>query len=284
MVDAMLLSRRARELTLSVLLFAVPVVLLYGNLDQPSQLNSVDRLMLRLSGQLQRLVHGALGGAGSVWEHYVALWDLEARNARLRARNFELRENNEILRSWSKQGRQEEARLGFAVTPPLRTHPADVVGRGISPFYQVIRARVRPGLQPRSGQPVAVPAGLVGHVRRVSGRFMDVLLVGDVQSRIKIMVKRTASRGALRGSGRPGHLEGRVEYLSRRDTVRVGDRLVTSGMAGRYPRDLPVGRVVAVHERVKMRYQVVEVAAAMGARVPRAVHLIRRSDSRPGGR
>jgi rod shape-determining protein MreC len=280
----MLLSRRARELTLSVLLFAVPVVLLYGNIGHPSRLNLADRAMLRISGQLQRLVHGTLGGVGDLWEHYVALWDLEQRNARLRARNFELRENNKILRKWSKRGRELEAQLGFAVTPPLRTHPADVVGRAVSPFYRVVRARVRPGLHPRPGQPVAVPAGLVGHVRRVSGRFVDVLRVGDVQSRVKVMIKRTASRGELRGTGRPGLLRGRVEYLSRRDTVRVGDRLVTSGMAGRYPRDLPVGRVVAVHERIKMRYQVVEVAAAVGARIPPTVHLIPRPPRRPKGR
>ncbi len=257
------------------MLFAVPVVFLYGNLGHPSQLNLMDRLVLRFSGQLQRGVRGVLSGATSLWEEYVALWSLEPDNARLRRRNFELRENHEILRAWAKRGRTLEAQLGFAVTPPLRTRPADVINRGTSPFFQVVLVRVRKGAPPRVGQPVAVPAGLVGQVQRVSGAFADVLLVSDVQSRIKVMVQRTGSRGELRGSGRPGRLEGRIEYLSPRDTVRPGDILVTSGMAGTFPRFLPVGRVEAVRARHKGRYQVVEVAAAVGPTVPRTVHLMK---------
>lgn len=270
----MLLSRRARELSLSVLLFAVPVVLLYGNVGQPSSLNFVDRLVLRISSGLQRTMVAGVGVVVNVWDHHIWLRDLEHKNETLRHRNLELRENNEILKAWAAQGRARERELGFTITPPLHTFAADVVARGVSPFYQVLKIRLRnDAVRIRPGQAVAVPAGVVGRVLRVYGRYADVLATDDVQSRVKVVVRRTGSRGALRGMGRGGRLQGRVEYLSPRDEVRVGDVLVTSGMGGRYPRDLVVGRITKVSRRVKGRYQVVNVQAIVSAARQTTVYL-----------
>ncbi|MDY0000128.1 MAG: rod shape-determining protein MreC [Polyangia bacterium] len=270
----MLLSRRARELSLSVVLFAVPVVLLYGNVGEPAETNPVDRGVLRVTGLLQRLVWGGMQGIGSIYSRYVAIWDQDSENEALRRQNYELRENNRILRTWAERGGVLEEALGFVPAPPLRTYPADVVGQRVSPFFQVVRVRARPGYRPRVGQAVGVPAGLLGVVRRVSGPYADVLLVGDPQVRVKITVGRTASRGELRGAGSPGMLTGRIEYLSPRDEVQPGDQLLTSGMDGRYPRDLPVGRVVRVGAKLHGRYQVVEVEASSGEGLPAVVHLL----------
>jgi len=271
----MLLSRRARELSLSVLLFAVPVVLLYGNLNRPSQLNPLDRTVLRVASGMQRVIVGAVSSVEDVWDHYIWLKSLDERNEGLRRRNIELRENNEILKEWAKQGRRLERELGFTVTPPLRTFAARVVARGVSPYFQVLKIRVQDEkVRLRVGQAVAIPAGLVGRVRRVYGRYADVLLIDDVQSRVKVMVRRTGSRGELRGLGHGGRLRGRIEYLSLRDAVRKGDLLITSGMAGRYPRDLLVGRITNVRTRVRGRYQVVDVAAAVAVPRRQTVYLV----------
>lgn len=283
----MLLSRRAREVIFSVLLFAVPVVLLYGNLGRPSHLNLVDRVVLRISSGLQRLVVSATTGTINLYRRYVALWDLKRKNAALRRRNIELRENNAILRAWAAQGRTLERKLGFAVRPPLKMVPADVVAPGVSPFYQVLRIRLRPAkATARPGQAVSVPAGLVGRIRRVYGAYADVLLATDAECRIKVSVKRTESLGELRGTGRTGILEGRVEYLSRRDTVEIGDQVVTSGMDERYPRGLLVGRIAAIHRRIRGRYQAVAVQAAVDPSAHRTVYLVKtqKAARRPGRR
>ncbi len=279
----MLLSRRARELSLSVLLFAVPVVLLYGNIGQPSALNIVDRMVLRISSGLQRTMVAGVGVVVNVWDHYIWLRDLDHKNETLRHQNVELRENNEILKAWAAQGRARERELGFTLTPPLHTYAADVVARGVSPFYQVLKIRLRDaGVRLRPGQAVAVPGGVVGRLQRVYGRYADVLTIDDIQSRVEVVVRRTGSRGTLRGKGRGGRLHGRVEYLSPRDEVRVGDLLVTSGMGGRYPQDLIVGRISGVSRRLKGRYQVVDVHTIVSAARQTTVYLATTRPPRPG--
>jgi rod shape-determining protein MreC len=55
------------------------------------------------------------------------------------------------------------------------------------------------------------------------------------------MVDRTNSRAILTGDGGPNP---RLEYLRGQDPVRVGDRVVTSGDGGVFPRGLPVGVAV----------------------------------------
>lgn len=257
----MLLSRRARETIFSVLLFAVPVVLLYGNLGQPQQLNPVDRAVLRVAGALQWGVTFFTRGGLDAYDRYLALWQLESDSERLRRENATLRENNTILTAWAQGSQRLERELGFQPTPELRMIPAEVVGRGVSPFFEVLRVRqVRPGPPPWVGQPVVVPEGLVGRVRRIYGAYADVLLVDDVESTVKVIVQPGGAEGELRGQGRGDRLTGRIEYLTERDRVRPGDAVYTSGMGGGYPADLRVGTVTEVtlvagagHQRVTVR-------------------------------
>jgi rod shape-determining protein MreC len=257
------------------------VVLLYGNLGQVGQLTALDRLVLRVTGQLQRGIMVATTAVVQSIDRYLVVWNLEARNETLRREHHELRENNEILKVWARDGLTLERELGFTPTPELRMLPAVVVGRGPSPFFQVLRIRREHGGAVRPGLAVAVPEGLVGRVRRTYGSFADVLLVDDAESRVKVAIPRSGAEGDLRGLGRGGILGGRIGYLTPRDEVRVGDAVVTSGMDGVYPKDLHVGEVTAIRRRVPGQYQAVEVRMRVDlATLPR-VYLVVPEVTRP---
>ena len=57
------------------------------------------------------------------------------------------------------------------------------------------------------------------------------------------MIDRTRRPGVVRGVG-AGSLE--LDFVSLQADVQVGDRVVTAGIDGVYPRGLPVGTVVDV--------------------------------------
>jgi rod shape-determining protein MreC len=111
--------------------------------------------------------------------------------------------------------------------------------------------------------PVVVPEGVVGRVHRAFGRFSDVLLSVDPSSRIDVIDQRTGARGILKGSGGQKEYTAKIEYLLRQDEVKVGDSIVTSGMGGRFPSDLPVGKVVKVLKKTYGLYQKVVVEPAV---------------------
>ena len=65
-----------------------------------------------------------------------------------------------------------------------------------------------------------------------------MLLLTDVASRTPVLIDRTDARAMLTGdgSGNP-----RLEFVRGQDSVQAGDRILTSGDGGGFPRGLPIG-------------------------------------------
>jgi rod shape-determining protein MreC len=83
----------------------------------------------------------------------------------------------------------------------------------------------------------------VGRVIATGGDYAKVQLVTDRTSAVGAMVERTGRQGVARGDGHAGL---RLEYVPLQADVQPGDRLVTAGIDGIYPRGIPLGVVRAV--------------------------------------
>jgi rod shape-determining protein MreC len=140
---------------------------------------------------------------------------------------------------------QEMERLGGAVeygTPPLgRIRAADVIYVDHASWLRtlVLYSGARPA---RVNQPVLSPTGLVGRVVTVAGPYAKVQMITDRAAGVGAMVLRTRRQGVARGGG--GGLE--LDYVPLQADVRPGDRVLTAGIDGVYPRGIPVGTVIAV--------------------------------------
>jgi rod shape-determining protein MreC len=84
---------------------------------------------------------------------------------------------------------------------------------------------------------------LVGHVIEAAPRYATVLLLTDRRSAVDVLVQRTRSRGVAVGKSKR-LLE--LRYVDRHDDIRVGDRIISSGLGEMYPKGLLIGTVTAV--------------------------------------
>jgi rod shape-determining protein MreC len=93
------------------------------------------------------------------------------------------------------------------------------------------------------GQAAITGEGLVGRMTEVGTRAARVLLITDLNSRIPVTIDGSKTNAVLAGdnSERP-----RLIYLSAQDTVKIGDRIVTTGEGGVFPPGLPVGIVSTI--------------------------------------
>jgi rod shape-determining protein MreC len=270
------LTRRARELVIVAMLLALPLLFLRANVKSPSELNFLDKLILRVSAPLQAMVTWAGRSLGAAWSRYVFLVHVKEDNARLTDENARLRTELTRLQREASRGVELEKLVKLRAQVPVESVAAHVIGVEISSFFRVVRIRLDrgdcrvgsgpllggcgPDAEPiRPGMPVLSPAGVVGRVQRVFGGYSDVLLATDRNSAIDVVVPRTGGRGVLKGIPGDNRYRTRIEYLLRQDEVAEGDLVVTSGLAGTFPRNLPVGKIVKVSRRDVGLYQEAEV-------------------------
>jgi rod shape-determining protein MreC len=90
---------------------------------------------------------------------------------------------------------------------------------------------------------VVTDAGLVGRVVFVAGPYAKVQLVSDRAAAVGVQLERSRRQGVLRGS-QPGELL--LDFVPRQVEIEVGERVVTAGIDGVYPRGIPVGAVASV--------------------------------------
>jgi len=90
----------------------------------------------------------------------------------------------------------------------------------------------------RIGNPVLSEHGLVGRIMGASAGNSRMLLLTDVSSRTPVLVERTDARAMLTGDGSGSP---RLDYVRGAGSVQEGDRIITSGDGGGFPRGLPIG-------------------------------------------
>ncbi|MDA3915272.1 rod shape-determining protein MreC [Oleiagrimonas sp.] len=98
------------------------------------------------------------------------------------------------------------------------------------------------------GQVVIDAHGIMGQVIEVLPSTCMVMLVTDPTHAIPVTDARTGMRTMAYGSHQPGRL--RLPTIPVSADVRVGDRLISSGLGGRFPPGFPVGTVTHVEPQV----------------------------------
>jgi rod shape-determining protein MreC len=199
---------------------------------------------LRLLGPAERVVAIAGGGVSTLRDGVRLQGSLREENLRLRreVEALQLR----LLRLASVE--DEMDRMGQAVryaTPLLgKIRAVDVVYADHSSWLRTVVLYCG-GAPAEVNQPVLAPAGLVGRVVTVAGPYAKVQLVTDRAAAVGAMVLRTRRQGVVRGSGDDASSLA-FEYVPLQADVRPGDRIMTAGIDGIFPRGVPVGTVLSV--------------------------------------
>lgn len=133
-----------------------------------------------------------------------------------------------------------EHMLGVQTEPPVPMVTALAITDARGPFARSRLLNVGGAKGVRIGNPVLSEHGVVGRIAGVSGGISRMVLVTDVASRVPVLVERTDARAMLTGDGSRSP---RLDYVRGAGSVKAGDRVLTSGDGGGFPRGLPVGVV-----------------------------------------
>lgn len=251
--------KRYRDVGIVILLLAVPFFFLRANMKAPSNLNALDRVILRISAPIEFAASSLARGISNIWESYVYLVDVKADNERLAYDNARLREQVHHLEQKEAENRELRRLLQLRESIPGDLVSAQVVSKDFNEFFRVTRVVLDRGSRNiRPHMAVISPDGVVGTTLRVAGDAVDVQLAVDAPFTLDVEDERTHARGFARGTGDPSRYACKIENVDSRDEVEIGDLLVTTGKGKLFPKGLPVARVKKVVKREPGRDQEIE--------------------------
>jgi rod shape-determining protein MreC len=237
-------ARRAalQRITLPLLIALSMVVIILGKADQA------------ILEPLRRSAMDAAAPALDLLSRPATFFDTALDRARRFAavypENARLAEENERLLRWQQsalnlaaENAQLRELLKLTPEPSASYVTARVIASSGGAYVRsvVVNAGRENGVT--RGQAAITGDGLIGRVAEVGNRASRILLITDLNSRVPVVAEGSRQRAVLAGdnSERP-----ELRYVEARSTVRIGDRLVTSGQGGVFPPGLPVGVVAAV--------------------------------------
>ena len=251
-----MVSYNARRLAL-----VICVVLLLGFFLLPSQTQG---LFQQLGGPVGWVLSWPLqavaavhDGIGEVWSSYVALQGVEEENRQLRRDIEHLQGQNNRLREAAAATDRLAALLDFKTQALPTMVAAQVIGRDSGNWYRsiVLNKGASDGIQPDMG--VITSAGVVGRVVKTTAATSIVLLVSDPNNAIAGLIQRTRDEGIVEGTAQG---VARLKYIPLLSTVRNGDRVVTSGLVGGFPRGLAIGTITRIDKEEGALFQFADLA------------------------
>ena len=123
----------------------------------------------------------------------------------------------------------------------LNVQLARVIGVDLGAYRYELTLNMgsRDGVKP--GQPVIDAHGVMGQVKEVLPHTAIVMLITDPAHAVPVTIARTGLRTVAYGTRDGDQLS--LPNLPLAAQVRVGDKLLTSGIGGRFPPGFPVGRI-----------------------------------------
>lgn len=198
--------------------------------------------------EMQRAATSTLSGVQEGWQNYFALQQIRQENERLQLEVTTLRVSLEQERAVAQETRTLQKLLDLKSTTGFDTAAASVIGSGADPEFRTIT--IDKGTQDglRADMAVIAPAGVVGRILMPTARAAKVQLIIDRDAAAGVMIERSRMSGVVTGVGsneelgfRAGLIE--LDYVPGSVDVKPGDRVVTSGIDGIYPKGLPVGEI-----------------------------------------
>lgn len=230
---------------IALILFPVLVLLL---LRLPGETTA--RVKLAVSSFFLPLF-GLSSGAGRVGE---ATGDFVLPRSEIVRQNAELRRENAELRLLTRQNTEllaENERLrqlaGMRPKLPWKARAGRVVARDPANWWHTLQINLgtEDGIGPNF--PVLSPDGLlVGKVTLAGASRSQVTLLGDPKLRVAALIEETRDQGVVGPAGGAAFGSDFVElgYLSRNSSLKPGQRVITSGEGGLFPKGIVIGRVV----------------------------------------
>jgi len=170
---------------------------------------------------------------------------LVQENYLLKQKAFEHQVKLQRLKALTAENEHLRSLLGGNIPIQPRAILGDISHTGRDPFRNVVIVNRGSSHNIKAGQAVVDSNGVIGQVTRVYPFSSEVTLITDKNLSIPIQVERNQLRAIA--FGQSGNTLD-IPYLPTNVDIKIGDKLVTSGIDGIYPSGLAVATVTKIEQ------------------------------------
>lgn len=201
------------------------------------------RLVVEVVAPLQKGITSSRAELNDLVDNYVRIVNTSKENVYLKEKIGRL--ENDLFQM------EEIRRENFRLKQMLRYSEdiqqdkilAQVIGWDSANQFKVLRLNrgESDGIQLMA--PVITHKGLVGYVYRLGSHYADVLTILDPNNRVDALIERTRTHGIVEGVF---NHRCALKYVNRNEPIEVGDKMITAGVGGIYPKGIKVGIITNI--------------------------------------
>ena len=252
--------RRYSVLFTSGLLVACSIALLATNARGRRRVDPLGVVFLEAITPVTRVLSLVENTFQHTWSAYVDLVGVRQQNEWLRHRVRELEYGADRSADLQSENARLQALLDLRENMPGQAVAARITAADASGLFRTATINKGESEGVVKGMAVMAPQGVVGKVVTTSPHAARVLLLEDHSSGVDALVERTRARGIIEGAPEGGCL---LKYIKRREDLQPGDRVVTSGLDGVFPKGMLIGEITGLKAKDQGLFQTAEVQPAV---------------------
>ena len=239
-----ILDIRQRSGYLFLVAVVVQVLMISAQVNSKTGVPVLEAITFGIFSEVQRALSAGVTGVRHGWSGYVGLRQVKVENDDLKRQLAATQVALQEQRALADRTRGLEQLLELRSHVALTTVAAEIIAAAATPDFRTVTLDKGTSDGLRKDLAVIASAGVVGRVVVPSVRSATVQLLIDRNAAAGALVERSRAQGVI--VGEDGQL--RMDYVTDAADVVVGDRVVTSGIDGIYPKGFVIGRVEAVEK------------------------------------
>ena len=234
----------------SILIFSL--VLMTVNVRYEKSNLFFESIVVWFFSPIQNLLTSTTSYVSDAFDHYFFLVETSKENDRLLLKvNLLSKKNNELIER-NKLLERSDNLIEFLDKDERPFVIAKVIGYDATQWSKVIFINRGTNHKVQKNSSVMNNAGVIGHVIHSSPNSSKVLLITDSRSAVDSLFQETRESGITVGTGE-NICEMKFVPISAK--INLGDKVISSGLGGVFPKGLVVGRVVDIVKQSQELFQ-----------------------------
>ena len=198
-----------------------------------------------LTYPLQASVNSVASTFKNLWNSYISLIDVNEENKLLRQQLLDIEEKMNQHIENSVQFLRLRNQLLFASKKITDKIFAEIIGESADNNHDISLINRGSNQLVQRNYIVLRKEGLVGRIQSVSPFQSSVQLITDHRSRVSSLIQRNRIRGLIYGT----HKGLEMRQINQHANIKIGDRVISSGLGGLYPKGLLIGWVKEIRHQ-----------------------------------